>query len=72
MSVRDTVSTYRLKPEALKDYLERLFNKSVSVNISADGKSFYWFKIPRKLSPEERDHIYDNLRYNKDEDNLWG
>ncbi|KAI1081642.1 hypothetical protein F5B20DRAFT_578975 [Whalleya microplaca] len=71
MPVRDTVVTYRLRSQALKDYLAKLFNREVSVHISEDGRSQYWFKIPRKLTAEEKDYIYENLRYQKEDDNMW-
>ncbi|KAI1386687.1 uncharacterized protein F4822DRAFT_324285 [Hypoxylon trugodes] len=72
MAVRDSVPTYRLRPTALKEYLKQLFRQEIAVNTSEDGKTFYWFTIPRKLSQGERDYIYDGLRYKKDEDtDLW-
>lgn len=71
MAVKDTVSTYRLRPEDLRLYLKRLFNRDISVHASAEGEAVYWFKIPRKLTPEEKEHIYEQLRYSRDDDNIW-
>ncbi|KAI0388004.1 hypothetical protein F5Y04DRAFT_15869 [Hypomontagnella monticulosa] len=68
MVVKDKVSTYRLRPQDLKNYLTRLFGREISVHASAEGESIYWFKIPRPLRPEERDHIYERLRYVEDEE----
>ncbi|KAI8958703.1 hypothetical protein F5Y11DRAFT_335366 [Daldinia sp. FL1419] len=51
MAVKDTVSTYRLRPEDLGAYLKTLFNKDVLVHASAEGEAVYWFRIPRKLNP---------------------
>ncbi|KAI1102224.1 hypothetical protein F4804DRAFT_313836 [Jackrogersella minutella] len=68
MPFRDTVHTYRLRPEVLKDYLRQLFNQEILVAPAADGKAFYTFIVPRKLHPEEKEHIYEKLRYKQDAD----
>ncbi|KAI1460309.1 hypothetical protein F4805DRAFT_417184 [Annulohypoxylon moriforme] len=71
MPVRDTVLTYRLRPQALREYLRQVFNLEIPVAVAADGKSFYHFNVPRKLRPDEKEYIYKHLRYNEDEDSMW-
>ncbi|OTA94292.1 hypothetical protein M434DRAFT_30072 [Hypoxylon sp. CO27-5] len=68
---RDSVEAYRLRPQALKDYLRQLFNQEIAVTITSDGKTYYSFNIPRKLYEEERDHIYNKLRYKEEVNSLW-
>lgn len=69
MVVKDKVSAYRLRPEDLKNYLTALFKREISVHASAEGETIYYFKIPRRLSRDEKDYIYENLRYV--EDDVW-
>ncbi|KAI2466239.1 hypothetical protein F4781DRAFT_406411 [Annulohypoxylon bovei var. microspora] len=71
MPMRDTVLTYRLRPQSLKDYLRQVFNQDIPVYTAPDGRSFYHFNVPRKLYPDEKEYIYKNLRYKEDEDSLW-
>ncbi|KAI1807215.1 hypothetical protein F4811DRAFT_550169 [Daldinia bambusicola] len=71
MDVKDTVSTYRLRPEDLGAYLKLLFRRDIPVHVSAEGESIYWFKVPRPLSLAEKEHIYVHVRYSKDDDNIW-
>ncbi|KAI1416918.1 hypothetical protein F5Y13DRAFT_101877 [Hypoxylon sp. FL1857] len=68
---RDWIETYRLRPQALKDYLRRLFNQEIPVTVAYDDKAFYTFNIPRKLNQDERDYIYDKLRYKEEVNPLW-
>ncbi|GAB1319453.1 hypothetical protein MFIFM68171_09663 [Madurella fahalii] len=63
--VQDSFSTYRLRADALEEYLRKVFpeHADFKVKLSADGREFYTFDVPQPLTKTQRDEIEDKVRW---------
>ncbi|KAF3001706.1 hypothetical protein E8E14_001019 [Neopestalotiopsis sp. 37M] len=65
MGESDSIKAYRLRQDALEDYLKELFpDDDIEINKTEDD---YEMTLPRQLTSAEKDHILDNLREDPDD-----